>query len=153
MFGLGKKDKTKIAAQRYPRLLRVLGGEQFADYAELDVEIDYGPEHGGVEQHAYTYRASDPHGVAPQIGEWLRKHPALKLTKGAAVVYPADVKLEAARRIRNIAPRWKIERAMTGGKPISAADQKRLQAVRDASDLLERQSPIPLDYADDKYWP
>jgi hypothetical protein len=147
---LTKKVKHKDRPSRL--LLSVHGGEHLSDGMidfDIDVEID------GVKKHyPYTYVPGDEDPITIQLTEWLRRNKATadKFPVRKIVVSANDVKLEANRRISAIIPRWKVERALTGGKPISAADQEAAQAIRNASNRLERQSPIPLDYTDDKHW-
>lgn len=88
------------------------------------------------------------------------------------IVTAEMVKAEAGRRIVEIVPEWK-QRNLTArgtkfalrlaqGDTLSVADQAELaageaiwaqvEAIRDASDLIEAMDPIPADYADNKHW-
>jgi hypothetical protein len=144
--------KTKRNDRPSRLLLGVRGGEHLPDGRidfDLDVEIN-----GVKKRYPYTYDPADSDPITIQLTEWLRRNKgtAAKFPVRKIVVSTGDVKREAERRIRAVIPRWKIERSVTGGEPISAADREAAQAIRDASNRLERQSPIPLDYTDDKHW-
>lgn len=69
------------------------------------------------------------------------------------VVGPDDVKAEANRRISAVMPDWVVAREVSGGAPIPDDIKTFAQKVREASDVLEEMDPIPLDYADNKWWP
>ena len=145
------KQKIKQAEPKR-RLLAVKSGERLEDgRIDFDLEVEIG---GVRRNYPYTYDVADDDPITVQLTEWLRRNKttADRFPLRRTVVSANDVKQEAARRIRRIIPQWKIERALTGGKPVAAADQKAAQAVRDASDRLERMSPIPSDYTDDKHW-
>ena len=62
----------------------------------------------------------------------------------------ADVKAEAARRLAETD--WMVLRAAEGERsvPLEVADRRR--AIRDVSGRLERMSPVPSDYMNDKWW-
>lgn len=150
MLGLKKKIKQADRPQRL--LLGVVSGEHLPD-GRIDFVVDI--EISGVKKRVpYTYEAGDPDPITVQLTDWLKRNAkiAAALPYRETVVTSEDVKREAARRIRLLVPRWKMERALTGGKPIPAADQKAAQAVRDASDRIEKMNPIPVDYTDDRYW-
>jgi hypothetical protein len=147
-----RKDKRSTALPG-TKLLDIKGGARRPDgTADLQIEVRF-PD-GTKREIAFTYSPHDSHGVAPQVRDWLKAHPSTKfgvlppLTVGAD-----DVKSEAARRIRQVIPTWQIEREATGGKPIPAPAKRAAQAIRDASNRLERLEPIPADYTADRYWP
>lgn len=64
----------------------------------------------------------------------------------------ADIKAEAARRLR--LTDWYVIRAAdpSDGTPVPADIQTQRDAIRTASDALEAMDPIPSDYADDRHW-
>ena len=149
MFGLGKKKHD--LAPRYA-LLKVHGAQALTD-GRVDYTIDVNTPRGTREGIVYTWDASDDHPLTGMLTEWRRKNPRFKPAPAGPVIVPvSDVKLEAARRIRQIIPRWKMERAVSGGKPIPPADRKAAQAVRDASNRIEKMNPLPADFTDDRYW-
>lgn len=83
-----------------------------------------------------------------------------------------DVKLEAARRIEEIAPLWKqvnaagdaiaLIKKREDGNTLTDAENAKLEAyltikaavdaIREKSDAIEMMSPIPGDFRDSKYW-
>lgn len=67
-------------------------------------------------------------------------------------VTAADVKAEAAQRIEAIMPRWMIDRQVSGGTPIPDELKTRAEAIRAASNRLERLKLIPTDYREDRHW-
>jgi hypothetical protein len=58
-----------------------------------------------------------------------------------------EVKAEAERRILSRFPLWKQLNMIRAGEDLSEID-----AIRAASNRIERMDPIPLDFRDDKYW-
>jgi len=95
------------------------------------------------------------------------------VTTALIVATRQQVKEEAARRILAIFPEWKqrnmnaqataILQARVLNGSLTAEEQAlsdslnaawaAVSAIRLASDTLEAMDPIPLDYADNKYWP
>lgn len=63
-----------------------------------------------------------------------------------------DVKAEAERRIEAIMPRWMIDRQVSGGAPLPDEVKARAEAIRAASNRLERLPRIPTDYRDERHW-
>lgn len=151
MFGLGKKKRQE---QQYPVLLKIVSGVVATTargaVTDLVIEVDFG--NAPPTTIPFTYSPDDPSPLTPQIALWLGARPKFTLGREDRPVTVAEVKLEAARRVRQIVSRWKVERAATGGKPISATDQKAAQAVRDASNRIEQMNPIPADFTDDRHW-
>lgn len=148
--------KRKIGGEKPSPRTRLKSVVQAGAYADgrIDMVIEAVLPGATVARRLpYTYDRRRPDGVTAQIEEWLKRNRTFKIgTMVAPPVTVQEVKDEAARRIRAIIPRWKIERAVSGGKPIATADQKAAEAIREASNRLERQSPIPADYADDRHW-
>lgn len=87
------------------------------------------------------------------------------------IIYPHMVKSQAYKRISLFCPHW-MQSNLTARAVILAemgrdkwttddeaqweeirALWARIDAVRAASEEIEAMEPIPLDYADDKYWP
>ncbi len=64
-----------------------------------------------------------------------------------APVEPHQVKAEAERRIMADFPLWRQMNMIRAGEDLSAID-----AIREASNLIEAMEPIPLDFKDDRYW-
>jgi hypothetical protein len=63
-----------------------------------------------------------------------------------------DVRSEAGRRIEARYPVWRQLNAMAeGGEPVVKM-RAFIDALRAASNRIERMTPIPFDFTDDKYW-
>jgi len=75
---------------------------------------------GATVQETATY-SPDPNYVAPD--------PVANMIKA--------IKEEAGRRISDVIPRWKIDRAMMGGKVLDPIDVETVAAIRAKSDVLE----------------
>jgi len=116
----------------------------------LRIRADIG---NGDEEFDYGWAPDDPHGLAPQITEWMKAHKDFPLQPYVAPpVSGEQVKAEAARRIEAIIPRWMIDREMTGGTPVPQELKDAAATVRTRSGEIEAMESIPQDYVDDKYW-
>jgi hypothetical protein len=63
-----------------------------------------------------------------------------------------DVRSEAKRRIEGRYPLWNQLNVMAGGGEAMVEMRAFIDAVRDASNRIERLTPIPRDFNDDGYW-
>jgi hypothetical protein len=156
MMGFKKIKIGQPTPVNGPLLKNVVDGVVYPDGAmDLRIEVIL-PGTKLPELLPFTYRPSETGEIGPveaQIAEWLAAHRRFKPTPvDFPAVTAAEVKLEAQRRIREIIPRFKVERAISGGKAISEEDQKAAQAVRDASNRIEKLNPIPADFREDWYW-
>jgi len=68
-------------------------------------------------------------------------------------VTAAQVRDEAERRITARWPLWRQVNVMREGGAALTAMASEIDAIRAASNVLERSEPIPADYADDRHWP
>lgn len=66
------------------------------------------------------------------------------------VIGPAQVKLEAARRLA--ATDWMVIRAAEGGTPVPEDIAAARATIRASSNAIEAMTPIPRDFDDDRYW-
>jgi hypothetical protein len=152
MFRRRKQRQANPDAPPPPRyVLLAVHGAQATQDGRVDYDIEARTPKRDRMRMPYTYDPTDAHPLTLALTEWRAAHPNHAIAPADSVTVE-QVKQEAARRIRALIPRWKMERALSGGKAIPAADQKAAQAVRNASDRIEKMNPIPADYTNDRYW-
>ncbi len=136
---------------------------------QIRVEVD------GVEKSLpFSYCPGDPYGLGPAIDRWWAEHPDFPVESAPAPeISPDAVKAEAARRIDLIMKDYEQRNALALGQEMVLtygpdatkwpADKQgtlsaimgkwaAIKVIRAKSDDIETMSPIPADYADDKYW-
>lgn len=67
-------------------------------------------------------------------------------------VMPAHVKAEASRRILDRFPLWKQLNIQADGGDPQAEMTEFISRIRSRSNEIEHLSPIPADFANDRYW-
>lgn len=131
----------------------------FAEYGMYPVQVETQPTIDARYQRLVQGSITDTNGVLTR--GWIIENIEPTIEK---------IKSEAQRRILHILPEWKqrnltaraAELAIKGVQNWSLEEQTeiaagqalwdQIKAIRAKSNALEAMNPIPVDYADDKYW-